>query len=496
MDSLLSDLLTAIRSTPRPVDEALVIKAWDFAALAHTGQLRKSGDPFIVHPTAVAKILALWNMDTVTVAAGLLHDTIEDGGATREDLVKNFGQEVAEIVDGVTKVTAIDLGVTRSEAFIENLRKMFLVMARDLRVVMVKFADRMHNLQTLSALKPEKQLSKAKSTLEIYAPLADRLGMGEIKAQLEDLSFPYVYPREYSQLIHDIKPVLSQAAKYLEKFHHQLAKLILPVISGAEFSIRQKHLYSLYKKLQRPEIAGDLSKIYDLYAARILVDKKDQCYQALGLIHEKFHPVPYLGVSDFIATPKPNGYQSIHTKIFGPDGHIVELQIRTKSMHEQAEMGIAAHWFYNQTKTAGASDQALEKGIAGPASKLDWVKQLASLQEEIKDDSEYLKTLKFDALKHRLLVFSPNGDVYDLPAGATPVDFAYAVHTGMGSQAKGAKVNDKMVQLDYRLNNGDVVEILIDRKRKTPSPRWLDFAVTTAARREISKAINSSIQSG
>ncbi len=491
MDPHLTDLLDSIKKTPRPVDAGVVTAAWQFANDVHLGQNRLTGEPYIIHPTQVAKTLALWNLDTTTVVAGLLHDTIEDAQVTRDSLAAGFGEEVALIVDGVSKITSIRLKGSSEQEFIENFRKMLLVMARDLRVILVKLADRLHNMQTLGALPPEKQFANARETLEIYAPLAERLGMGEIKGILEDLSFPYVYPQEFIAMKKQLKPLITKGEEYIKKIQQELLTLILPAIPGAVISTRQKHLYSLFQKLQRPEIAGDISLIHDLFAARVILETPSECYEALGLIHSQYHPVPYLGVSDFIATPKPNGYQSIHTKIFGPDGHIIELQIRTTSMHEQAEMGIAAHWFYNETKTSGVSDQKLEKGIAGPASKLDWVKQLASLQEEIKDNSEYLKTLKFDALKHRLLVFSPKGDVYDLPAGATPVDFAYAVHTGMGSQAKGAKVNDKMVQLDYRLNNGDVVEILIDRKRKTPSPRWLDFAVTAAARREISKSIIS-----
>jgi guanosine-3',5'-bis(diphosphate) 3'-pyrophosphohydrolase len=315
--------------------------------------------------------------------------------------------------------------------------------------------------------------------------------MGEIKGQLEDLAFPYVYPQEYADLKKLIKPLVTIGEEYIKKFRRELLSLVRPVVKSAAVSTRRKYLYSLFRKLQRPEINGDISKVHDLFAARIIVNTTAECYEVLGLVHSKFHPVPYLGVSDFIATPKPNGYQSLHTKVFGPDGRIVELQIRTRAMHEQAEMGIAAHWYYSRAKSTGASDRKLEEGIPGPSSKLDWVKQLAAWQQEIKDDDEYLKTLKFDALQHRLLVFSPKGDVYDLPAGSTPVDFAYAVHTDMGSQASGAKVNGKMVSLDYQLRNGDVVEILLDRKRKSPSRGWLDFVVTTTARREIAKSVKS-----
>jgi GTP pyrophosphokinase len=346
-------------------------------------------------------------------------------------------------------------------------------------------------MQTLGSLSHEKQAANARETLEIYAPLAERLGMGEVKGQLEDLSFPFAYPKDYEKLTQTLKPVLASGQAYLEKYRRQLLALILPEVPNAAIFSRQKHLYSLFRKLQRPEIAGDLGQIYDLFAARILVDTKAECYQVLGLIHQEFHPVPHLGMSDFIATPKPNGYQSLHTKVFGPEGRIVELQIRTRDMDAQAEMGIAAHWQYSRAKSAGVSDSQLESGQVKVDSKLDWVKQLLVWQEEIKDNSEYLNTLKFDALQHRLLVFSPKGDVYDLPAGATPVDFAYAVHTRLGPQITGAKINGKLVSLDYRLNNGDVVEMLVDRKRKTPNPDWLDFVVTTAARREISKNIKT-----
>jgi guanosine-3',5'-bis(diphosphate) 3'-pyrophosphohydrolase len=489
MDPLLTDLLSAIQQTPRPVDAQKVTAAWEFANQVHQNQKRLSGEPFITHPTQVAKTLALWNLDTTTVIAGLLHDTIEDADVTKESLAKDFGEEVALIVDGVSKITSIRLKGSSEQEFVENFRKMLLVMAKDLRVILVKLADRLHNTQTLNYLSPEKQYSNARETLEIYAPLAERLGMGEIKGALEDLSFPYVYPEEYTALKKQLKPIVSAGEEYIDQIKKELLTLIRPAIPDAVISSRQKHLYSLFQKLQRPEVAGDISKIYDLFAARVIVNTPAECYEALGLIHSQYHPVPYLGVSDFIATPKPNGYQSLHTKVFGPDGHIIELQIRTHAMHEQAEMGIAAHWFYNQAKTSGLSDQKLQQGIAIPTSKLDWVRQLATLQQEIQDNDEYLKTLKFDALQHRLLVFSPKGDVYDLPAGATPVDFAYAVHTDLGSQACGAKVNGKMVQLDHRLNNGDVVEILVDRKRKNPNPDWLNFIVTITARREISKII-------
>ena len=464
-------------------------QALEFAKLAHYSQKRLSGEPYINHPLAVAKTLQSWHLDEVTVVAGLLHDTVEEGGATRQDIVKGFGEEVAQLVDGVTKITNIRLQGSQEEEFVENLRKMILVMAKDLRVVFIKFADRLHNLQTMKYIDRQSQIDNAKETLEVYAPLAERLGIGEIKGQLEDLSFPFLYPTHYSKLEKDSRNFYRSAEKYISDFKSELLKLLLAKHVAAKIDVRRKHLYSLWRKLQRPEIDGDLSKIYDLFAARVLVSTEEDCYLALGAIHSAWHPVPYLGISDFIANPKPNGYRSIHTKIFGPKGKIVEIQIRTHLMHEEAEMGLAAHWQYSAAKASGASDSHLEKGQVKVGSKLNWVKQLVSWQKEMTDSKEYLDALKFDALQHRNLVFSPIGDVYDLPRGATPIDYAYAVHTKLGHQAAGAKVNGKMVPLNHKLINGDVVEIIIDRKRQKPSHEWLDFVITTTARHEILKAL-------
>ncbi len=473
------------------MDTDLYKKALDFATLAHDGQKRLSGEPFITHPVAVAQTLDKWHLDDTAIIAGLLHDTVEDGGATREDIVKEFGEEVATIVDGVTKITKIHLKGSTDEQFVENLRKMLLVMAQDLRVVLVKLADRLHNMQTLEYLSEEKQKENAKETLEIYAPLAERLGIGEVKGILEDLSFRYAYPEKYRELTELTSKYYSEAEIYAEKFKKQLYQLLQKKIPGVVINARRKHLYSLYRKLERPEIDGDIKKLHDLVASRVLVNTIEECYLALGAIHGKWHPVPYLGVSDFIANPKPNGYRSIHTKIFGPEGRIVEIQIRTFEMHQQAEMGVAAHWQYAQAKSQGATDEKLQKGLVVTPGKLSWVKQLASWQREITDSEEYLRVLKFDALQHRNLVFSPIGDVYDLPRGATPIDYAYAVHTKLGHQAKGAKVNGKMVPLSHQLINGDVVEIFIDRNRKKPSHEWLSFVVTTDARQAISKELKT-----
>ncbi len=490
MNPLLDSLMQSVRASKRPLDEDRIQKAWEFANLAHTGQKRNSGDDFITHPTQVAQTLIIWNLDTDTIVAGLLHDTVEDGGATAADLEREFGPDVARIVEGVTKITDIHLGGSKKEQFVENLRKMILVMAQDLRVVLVKLADRLHNMQTLQHLTLQKQVENAKETLEIYAPLAERLGIGQVKGELEDLSFKYVYPEDYKKTYDQTKHLYAEANKYLEKFRRELLQLLSPSIKDVAINIRQKRLYSLWRKINRPEHAGDIEKVHDLVAARIQVHEIEDCYRVLGLIHSRYHPVPYLGMRDFIANPKANGYRSIHINVFGPEGRIVEVQIRTFQMHAEAEMGVAAHWQYAAAKSKGETDEKLEKGTYSPSgSKLSWVKQLANWQNEVTDSEEYLRSLKFDAFAHRNLVFSPIGDVYDLPRGATPVDYAYAVHTQLGTQAVGAKVNGKMVPLSHRLGNGDVVEIIIDRKRKLPSHEWLDFVMTTTARQQIQKSL-------
>lgn len=437
--------------------------------------------------------LSSWKLDTDSIVSGLLHDTVEDGGATRDDLVNEFGEGIAQIVDGVTKIGKIHLKGSSEEQFVENLRKMLLVMARDLRVILVKLADRLHNMQTLEFLPPDKQLIKAKETLEIYAPLAERLGIGEIKGQLEDLAFPFAYPNDYTWLKTYSAPFYKSAQAYLDKVKRSLfTAFSKSELKNITINARSKHLYSLYRKLLRPEHARDITKVHDLSALRILTSSVEDCYVALGLIHKIYRPVPYLGIRDFIANPKPNGYRSIHTNVFGPDGKIIEIQIRTYEMHEEAEMGVAAHWQYAQAKSSGVKDEALESGISVPRDKLDWVKQLVSWQKEITDSEEFLNALKFDALSHRNLVFSPKGDVYDLPRDATPIDFAYKVHTKLGHQASGARVNGKLVSLDHKLINGDVVEILTDRNKKQPSRDWLNFVITRSARHQITKALKLS----
>ena len=486
------ELMEIIKDYNPNVDLVKIKLAWEFAILAHTGQKRLSGEPFVNHPLEVAFRLGEWKLDTTSIVVGLLHDSVEDGGATREDIVGQFGEEVAILVDGVTKVTDLRLKGSRQQEFIENLRKMLLVMARDLRVILVKLADRLHNMETLYALPPEKQKENAEETLEIYAPLAERLGIGEVKGVLEDLAFPYVYPKEFRKVLRRSKPFYKEAERHILKMRKVLLNKLFKEGVKAEIHAREKHLYSLWKKLGREDVGWDFANIHDIVALRIIVGTVSQCYSTLGIVHSSYKPVPYIGVSDFIAQPKPNGYRSIHTKVFGPGGRMVEVQIRTFLMHDEAESGIAAHWAYSDAKKQGAEDEVLEKGgIFAPSEKLSWVRQLVDWQKEITDSEEFLKAVKFDALKHRNFIFSPLGDVYDLPAGATPVDFAYTVHTQLGSYLAGAKVNGKIVTLDYKLQSGQIVEILKSKNPKEPNPHWLEFVATTLARREINKHLRN-----
>lgn len=485
MEKKFKDLLSKIKKYNPKADFAKIKKAFGFAAKAHEEQKRLSGDPLISHPLAVADVLASWKLDTDSIVAGLLHDVVEDGGKTTSQVEKNFGERIAVLVDGVTKIGDIKLRGRKEEEFVENLRRMIVVMAHDLRVVLIKLADRYHNMQTLSFLSKEKQVRIARETLEIYAPLAERLGMGEMKGILEDLSFPYCYPEEYKWAREYSEPYYYQAEEYIHKAIGEIKKSLEKEGIKAEVHGRAKHLYSLWQKLLRAEIDKDITKVYDLMAARLITDSVGNCYATLGIVHRLWKPVPAKGISDFIAQPKPNGYRSIHTRVFGVEGKIMEIQIRTQAMHEQAENGIASHWYYTEQKKRGRTDRELSSGVFAPSEKLSWVRQLVAWQGQIVDSREFLEALKFDALHHRIFVFSPKGDVFDLPQDATPVDFAYAVHGELGDKTIGAKVDGRMVSLDEKLKSGQMVEILTDKRRKGPSSDWLSFVVTTNAKRRI-----------
>lgn len=479
-------LISKIQDYNSGADFELIKKAYGFAEITHAGQKRLSGESVIIHPLAVANILADYKMDSVSIVAGLLHDTIEDAGIAVRELEKEFGPEVANMVEGVTKISRIKLRGSSEEEYVENLRKMILAMAKDLRVVLVKLADRFHNMETLEFLAPEKQFKNAKETLEVYAPLAERLGMGNLKGRLEDLAFPFVYPADFSWLSKYSKPHYKKAEEFLKKATRIVYKELAKEGIRAKVTARPKHLYSLWQKLLRPEINKDISRVYDLVAMRILVEEVKDCYGALGIVHALWKPLPALGVRDFIAQPKPNGYRSLHTTVFSLNERILEVQIRTFVMHEEAENGIAAHWQYASAKSKGIADMKLEKGIFAPGEKLSWVRQLVAWQKEVMGSQEFMEALRFDALAHRIFVFSPHGDVYDLPSGATPIDFAYAVHSDLGNEASGAMVNGKMVSLDFKLKSGDMVNI-IRKEGGRPSEKWLRFVVTQHARQQILK---------
>jgi len=491
MEEKLDELLEKIKKYNSQADFELIREAYSFASKTHSGQKRLSGEDYLAHPLAVASILAGWRLDGGSIVAGLLHDVVEDGGIDILVVEKEFGEDIAELVDGVTKIGELKLRGSQQEAFVENLRRMIVVMAHDLRVVLIKLADRYHNLQTLSVLPEEKQKRIAQETLEVYAPLAERLGIGEVKGKLEDLAFPYAFKEEYQWVKEYSVPYYKQADEYIEKVKKEVLKTLIEKGIKAEVHGRAKHLYSLYRKLSRPGIDRDIGKIHDLMALRIIVENIEECYIALGIIHTTYKPVPSIGVRDFIAQPKPNGYQSVHTNVFA-QGRIIEIQIRTQQMHEQAENGIAAHWYYTQKKVGGASRVQIKAGFFAPTEKMGWVKELVQWQQELVDSKEFLNSLKFDALRHRIFVFSPRGDVFDLPAEATPVDFAYAIHGELGNQCGGAKVDGKMTPLDFKLKSGQMVEIISTKNKKGPSSDWLNFVVTQLARREIAKNMRKS----
>ncbi|MBU1130667.1 RelA/SpoT family protein [Patescibacteria group bacterium] len=473
----IQEIIDIIKEDRPNADVAIIKQAYEFAAMAHAGQKRLSGDDYIQHPLATAKKLVQLKMDVPTIAAGLLHDVPEETDYTLEDIKKQFGKEITKLVEGITKIGTLKYrGVER---YAENLRKMFLAMSDDIRTIIIKFADRLHNLETLEYNRPDKRRRIALETLEIYAPLANRLGMGEIKGQLEDLSFVYAYPKEYEWVQTSSKNRLKVEKKYIEKIKKTLQKEMLEnEIPFVSIHGRIKHIYSLYKKLLDKD--KDINKIYDLIAIRVITQNVADCYKVLGLIHRQW--VPLKGrIKDYIAQPKPNGYQSIHTTVFAERGKIVEFQIRDQEMHELAEFGVAAHWHYAEIKTKKLSKE-----------KTIWLNQLMDIQKKVADNIEYLSNIKLDVFQSRIFVFTPKGDVIDLPENATPVDFAYHIHTDIGDKCIGAIVNENMVSLSSELKSGDVVEILINKSRKNPNQDWLNFVKTNLAREKIKYSLKKS----
>lgn len=470
----LQKLLDTVKRYHPHADLDMIRLAYDFAEEAHLGQKRMSGEDYITHSLATAQILADMKLNAPIVIAGILHDVPEDTVRTIEDIRENFGADIAGMVKAITKLGKIKYrGIER---YVENLRKMFIAMASDVRVVFIKFADRLHNLRTLGAIPIEKQKRIALESLEIYAPIANRLGMGRIKGQLEDEAFKYIFPKEYEWLLGIVKNKYKIKENYIERvgkiIETELKKMGIEPIS---IHGRTKFLYSLYKKLIQKE--RDIERIYDLVALRVVVKNVADCYAALGVVHQLWKPLKGR-IKDYIAQPKPNGYQSLHTTVFCENGEIVEIQIRTEKMHEESEFGIAAHWHYDEKGKMSQVDR----------KHLKWISELSKIQKEIDDKQKFLESLeslKIDVFQSRIFVFTPHGDVIDLPEDSTPVDFAYNLHSEIGNRCNGTKINDQIATLDHKLQSGDICEIIIDKNRKSPNPDWLKFIKTKTARDKI-----------
>ncbi|HVO30577.1 MAG TPA: bifunctional (p)ppGpp synthetase/guanosine-3',5'-bis(diphosphate) 3'-pyrophosphohydrolase [bacterium] len=467
----LSDILDRVAAHHPNADLDAINKAYVFSAKMHQGQLRKSGEPYLIHPMEVAAILADMRLDVPSVCTGLLHDAIEDTLATYEEIEQIFGKEVAELVEGVTKISKMHFS-TKEERQAENFRKMLMAMARDIRVILVKLGDRLHNMRTLEHLSPEKQKRVAQETLDIYAPLANRLGISWMKSELEDLSLKYLKPEAYEMLVKSVAKRKKERESYIDEVKTILSKKIVEYGIKCEVSGRPKHFYSIWKKMESRDIEFD--QIYDLIAFRVLTDNVKECYEVLGIIHSMWKPV--LGrFKDFIAMPKANMYQSLHTTVIGPKGERVEIQIRTREMHQIAEYGVAAHWRYKE-----------KNAVIDPKDeqKFGWIRQLLEWQRDVKDPSEFLDTVKLDLFSDEVYVFTPKGDVRAFPHGSTPVDFAYSVHTDVGNHCVGAKVNGRIVPLKYKLRSGDTIEIITAPDRQ-PSKDWLNFVATSRAKVKI-----------
>lgn len=478
-------LIDRIKEQNRPAEDLEFIKkVYEFAAAAHQGQKRKSGDPYIHHPLATALRLADMHLDTQTVAAALLHDIFEEKPELKKTVEKEFGGEISFLIEGVTKLNRIKYqGLQRTA---ESLRKMFLAIGEDVRIVLLKLVDRMHNMETLQYLPPEKQKRIAQETLEIYAPLAYRLGMSRLSGQLEDLAFPYVYPQEYEWLMETTKEQYHKWEKIIDRLKPVLEnELIKEGIKFINIKARVKHHYSLYKKLQQYDM--EIAKITDIVAMRVILENIEDCYATLGIVHKLWRPVPGK-IKDYIALPKPNGYRSLHTTIFCYESYMVEIQIRTREMDEQAEHGIAAHWAYSEFKKENIRTREREKFSFLDKKQFAWLDQIREWQKDVENPDEFLETLKIDFFQSRIFVLSPKGDVVDLPEGATPLDFAYHIHTDIGGSTMGARINGKMVALDYRLKTGEVVEI-ITQKGKHPTADWLKFVKSSEARKKIGSAL-------
>jgi guanosine-3',5'-bis(diphosphate) 3'-pyrophosphohydrolase len=478
---LLSDLFAIIEEHADQaavvVDRDRVEEAFVFAFEHHADQRRKSGEDFIIHPVSVAKICAGMRLDTETLCAALLHDTVEDTSASLDEVQEAFGDEIAGLVDGVTKLTGLTFQ-SRDEAQAENYRKMMVAMASDIRVILIKLADRLHNMRTIGALAKQKQIDKARETLDIYAPIAHRLGIHAIKWELEDLSFQTLHPRKYNEIRDLVAQQRTERERYVNQAGDYLSKELAELGIQAEISGRAKHFYSIYSKMTKK--GREFNEIYDLTAMRVIVGSVKDCYGAVGVIHSLWKPLPGR-FKDFIAMPKANMYQSLHTTVIGPEGRPLEIQIRTGEMHDLAEYGIAAHWMYKEGAVKGASRGA----TAEAENRIKWLRSLLDWQQDEADPREFMETLKVDLFEDEVFVFTPKGEVKSLAAGSTPLDFAYEIHTDVGHRCVGAKVSGKIVPLSYQLRSGDIVEVLTSKRERGPSRDWLALVKTTRARNKI-----------
>ena len=477
---LYQELIKSVRKYHPSTDISMIEKAYRIAFKAHEGQLRKSGEPYIIHPLCVAIILADLELDKETIVSGLLHDAVEDTVMTTEEIAEEFSQEVALLVDGVTKLGQLSYSKDKIEIQAENLRKMFLAMAKDIRVILIKLADRLHNMRTLRYMKPEKQKEKARETMDIYAPIAQRLGISKVKNELDDLSLKYLEPEVYYELKEQISDKKSTREAFVRGIVEEVKRHMENGGIEAHVDGRVKHFFSIYKKMVNQ--SKTLDQIYDLFAVRIIVDTVKDCYAALGVIHEMYTPIPGR-FKDYVAMPKPNMYQSLHTTLIGPNGQPFEIQIRTFDMHKTAEYGIAAHWKYKESSDGKKTVDQQE------AEKMSWLRQILEWQRDMSDNKEFMNLLKsdLDLFSESVYCFTPTGDVKTLPSGSTPIDFAYSVHSAVGNKMIGARVNGKLVTIDYTIQNGDRIEVLTSQNSRGPSRDWLNVVKSTQAKNKINQ---------
>lgn len=471
------DVISKKKEVSKRADTKIIMKAYNLANEKHKNQKRGSGEPYIIHPLNVAYILANIGLDDSTICAALLHDIVEDTDVTNEDLKEMFGNEIAEMVAGVTKLSTLQFA-TVEEKQVENYRRMFLAMGKDIRVILIKLADRLHNMRTLKYLKRDRQLANAKETLELYAPLANRLGLYSIKAELEDLGFKYMYPEEYHELVEGINKKKDERLRFIEKIMEDIRVQLKKNRVDAEVTGRAKHLYSIYRKMKRDN--STIDQIYDLFAMRIIVNSVKDCYAALGVVHEMYSPMPGR-FKDYISVPKPNMYQSIHTTLLGEKGTPFEVQIRTWDMHRVAEYGIAAHWAYKEANFLGRG----KKNVVVTEDKLAWLRETLEWQQELQDPEQFLENLKTELFEDEVYVFTPKGLIKVLPKGATPIDFAYSIHAEIGNHMTGCKINSKMMPIITPLKSGDIIEIITSENSKGPSLDWLKFVKSTSAKTKI-----------